>query len=178
MKKPESRKKTGDPRPFDKGPDAGIAAEASSDTPAPLGPIPQAILDAIAAAQDKKASDLVALDLRRSDAFTDFFLLCSGQNVRQVKAIVDSIDERLRKDGTRPAHVEGYDRAEWVLLDYFDFVIHVFTPDCRKFYALERLWGSAERVEIDEPASPENHGARSSRPVERRAAHTPPSHRR
>jgi ribosome-associated protein len=102
------------------------------------------------AAFDKKAQQVTVLDLRRGAAFTDFFLICTGQTVRQVNAIVDAIEEALRKAKRKPSHTEGYRGAEWVLLDYFDFVVHVFTPDTREFYALERLWGSAERTELSE----------------------------
>ncbi len=116
--------------------------------------LPDAVLRAIEAARDKKALDLVALDLRHLSSFTDFFVICSGQNVRQVQAIADAVDEALRKEQVKPAHVEGFQRAEWVLLDYFDFVVHVFSTERRAFYALERLWGSAERVPLPEPAPP------------------------
>jgi ribosome-associated protein len=107
---------------------------------------------AVRAALDKKASDVVVLDLRNTPAFTDFFVLVSGQNTRQVKAIADAVEEALRAAKVRPAHVEGYDRAEWILIDYFTFIVHVFTPQTRAFYSLERLWGDAERIEVsDEP---------------------------
>ena len=105
---------------------------------------------AVRAALDKKASDVVILDLRGTPAFTDFFVLCSGQSTRQVKAIVDAVEETLRAAKIRPAHVEGYDRAEWILMDYFTFIVHVFTPQTRAFYSLERLWGNAERTEVSE----------------------------
>jgi ribosome-associated protein len=105
---------------------------------------------AVRAALDKKASDVVILDLRGTPAFTDFFVLCSGQSTRQVKAIVDAVEETLRAAKIRPAHVEGYDRAEWILMDYFTFIVHVFTPQTRAFYSLERLWGNAERIEVTE----------------------------
>ncbi len=106
----------------------------------------------VKAALDKKASDVVVLDLRHTPAFTDFFIVCSGQNPRQVKAIADAVEEALRAAKLRPAHVEGYDRAEWILMDYFTFIVHVFTPQTRIFYSLERLWGDAERTEVsDEP---------------------------
>ena len=110
------------------------------------------IAKAVRAALDKKALDVIVLDLRKSHAFTDFFLLCSGQNTRQVQAIVDSVEETLRAAKIKPANVEGYKRAEWVLMDYFTFIVHVFTPQTRDFYSLERLWGDAERIEVsDEP---------------------------
>jgi ribosome-associated protein len=103
---------------------------------------------AIAAALDKKAVDLTVLDLRKGSAFTDFFIICTGMNPRQVNAIADAIQEALGKKGTKPALVEGADRGEWILIDYFDFIVHVFTPATREFYGLERLWGDAERIEI------------------------------
>lgn len=112
--------------------------------------LPKEVAAAIAAAQDKKGSELVVLDLRRSSAFTDYFLLCTGQNQRQVKAIADAVEEALKRVKLRPAHVEGYDRAEWVLLDYFTFIVHVFTPATREFYGLERLWGQAVRIAVGE----------------------------
>ena len=105
---------------------------------------------AVRAALDKKASDVVLLDLRSTPAFTDYFVLCSGQSTRQVKAIVDAVEDALRASKVRPAHIEGYDRAEWVLMDYFTFIVHVFTPQTRAFYSLERLWGDAERIEVTE----------------------------
>ncbi len=107
------------------------------------------VTQAVNAALDKKASDVVVLDLRSTPAFTDFFVLCSGQNQRQVKAIADAVEESLRASKVRPAHVEGYQRADWVLMDFFSFIVHVFTPQTRAFYALERLWGDAERIEIN-----------------------------
>ena len=108
------------------------------------------IAKAVKAALDKKAIDVVVLDLRRTPAFTDFFLLCSGQNTRQVHAIADAIEEALRAAKVRPNHVEGYDRGEWVLMDFFTFIVHVFTPQTREFYSLERLWGDAERIEVSD----------------------------
>jgi ribosome-associated protein len=109
---------------------------------------------AVRAALDKKATDVVVLDLRGTPAFTDFFVLCSGQSPRQVKAIADAVEESLRAAKVRPAHIEGYERAEWILMDFFSFVVHVFTPQTRAFYSLERLWGDAERVEVgDESAA-------------------------
>ena len=110
--------------------------------------LPAQIDRAIAAAEDKKAVDLVVLDLRKAAGFTDFFVIASGTNVRQVRAIADAVMEALAADGVKPAHVEGYDRSEWILLDYFDFIVHVFAPETRMFYGLERLWGNAERIEV------------------------------
>jgi ribosome-associated protein len=113
--------------------------------------LPSEITRTITAAHDRKATNVVVLDLRKTSAFTDFFVICSGQNVRQVKAIADAIEESLRAVKVRPAHIEGYDRAEWVLLDFFDFIVHVFTPETRRFYSLERLWGDAVLIEVPDP---------------------------
>jgi ribosome-associated protein len=110
--------------------------------------IPKDLTLAIAAAADKKAADLVLLDLRKAAGFADYFLICSGANPRQIRAIADAIIEAVGADGSKPAHVEGYERSEWVLLDYFDFIVHVFALETRHFYSLERLWGNAERVQI------------------------------
>jgi ribosome-associated protein len=116
--------------------------------------VPPSIARAARAAEDKKATDLVMLDLRKASGFTDYVLICSGQNARQVRAIADAVVDTLAADGVRPAHVEGYDRSEWVLIDYFDFIVHVFAPETRQFYGLERLWGSAERHELSPAAVP------------------------
>ena len=110
--------------------------------------LPKDIERAIQAAEDKKAFDLTVLDLRKAGGFTDYFVICSATNVRQVRAIADAVVDALREQGLKPAHVEGHDRSEWVLLDYFDFVVHVFAPETRMFYGLERLWGNAEPVEL------------------------------
>ena len=116
--------------------------------------LPAQLHAAIAAAQDRKATGLVALDLRPAHGFTDFFLICSGHNPRQVKAIADAIDAALGAINIKPAHVEGYGRADWILLDYFDFIVHVFSPETRTFYDLERLWGNAERIDIPNDGPP------------------------
>jgi ribosome-associated protein len=110
--------------------------------------LPAQIDRAVRAAEDKKALDLTLLDLRKAAGFTDYFLICSGTNPRQIRAIADSVMEALAAEGATPAHVEGYDRSEWVLLDYFDFIVHVFARETRMFYGLERLWGNAERIEV------------------------------
>ncbi len=116
------------------------------------GKLPAEISTALHAALDRKAQEVVVLDLRHTPAFTDFFVLCSGQNTRQVQAVADSVEQALRARGMRPSHVEGYDRAEWILMDFFTFIVHVFTPQTRAFYSLERLWGDAERIDVsDEP---------------------------
>jgi ribosome-associated protein len=116
--------------------------------------MPKAVTAAVAAALDKQARDVVVLDLRKADGFTDYFVICTGTNARQINAIADSIEDTLKKDlGERPTLAEGTEKSEWILLDYFNFVVHVFSRDCRAFYGLERLWGNAERHEFsDEPA--------------------------
>jgi len=109
--------------------------------------LPKQIDIAISAAEAKQALNLVVLDLRKAGGFTDYFILASGSNARQIRAIADGIMAALAAEGVKPAHVEGYDRSEWVLIDYFDFIVHVFSPGTRLFYGLERLWGSAEQIE-------------------------------
>jgi ribosome-associated protein len=116
--------------------------------PASRPKLPKDVSIALEAALDKKAVDLQLLDLRKATAFTDFFVICTGTNIRQVQAIADGIQEALKKHGNKPAIIEGYNKAEWILLDYFDFIVHIFTPATRDFYSLERLWGDAEKVEI------------------------------
>lgn len=106
------------------------------------------INEAILACQDKQAEQLTILELEQgSGAFTDYFVICSGTNPRQVQAIADAVDERLENMGLRVTHQEGYKQAEWVLLDYVDFVVHIFSEKARQFYDLERLWKSAQRME-------------------------------
>src|SRR6202011_1636560 len=106
---------------------------------------------AINACLDKKAEELTILEMEKgSGAFTDYFVLCSGTNPRQVQAIADEVELRLKKAGLYPAHVEGYKQAEWVLVDYVDFVVHVFSDKARKYYDLERLWKTAKRLEPGE----------------------------
>jgi ribosome-associated protein len=112
--------------------------------------LPGEVMTAIRAARDKKAAEVVVLDLRKAGAFTDYFVVCTGANPRQVHAIADAVGQALKADRVPPSHVEGYARAEWILLDYFNFIVHVFSPAARAFYGLERLWGSAVRVEVPE----------------------------
>ena len=100
------------------------------------------------AALGKKAEDVVVLDVRRDAQFTDYFLIVSGSNQKQLLAIADAVIDSLRDDGARPLHTEGYPRREWILLDYDGLVVHIFTPRSRSFYDLERLWGGATRREI------------------------------
>jgi ribosome-associated protein len=112
---------------------------------------PKAITTAVNAALEKKALNLVVLDLRKADGFTDFFVICTGANPRQIAAIADGVREALKQAGERPAVTEGTDSSAWVLLDYFNFVVHVFSRECRAFYDLERLWGNATRHEVFPP---------------------------
>ena len=118
--------------------------------PARAPRLPNQITAAIEAAQSRKATDVIVLDLRQTAAFTDYFLICTGSNARQVQAIADAVEDALKTKKIRPTHVEGHQRAEWILLDYFDFVDHVFSTNARQFYGLERLWGEATRIELDD----------------------------
>jgi ribosome-associated protein len=103
---------------------------------------------AVEAAEEKKAVEMVVLKVAELTSFTDFFIICSGTSSRQVQAIVDEVTEQLKRHGVRPMHTEGYSNAEWVLIDYGPFVVHIFTETSRRFYDLERLWRDAERVEF------------------------------
>jgi ribosome-associated protein len=108
----------------------------------------QQVNEAILACQDKQAEQVTILELEKdSGAFTDYFVMCSGTNPRQIQAIADAVDERLEQIGLRVTHKEGYKQAEWVLLDCVDFVVHIFSEKARQFYDLERLWKSATRIE-------------------------------
>jgi ribosome-associated protein len=113
------------------------------------------VSEAILACQNRKAEHVTVLEMEKdSGAFTDYFVLCSGTNPRQIQAIADAVDERLEALGLRPAHTEGYKQAEWVLLDYVDFVVHIFSEKARQYYDLERLWKSATRREPAELTAP------------------------
>jgi ribosome-associated protein len=116
------------------------------------GRLPKPVQAAIDAARDKKATGVVVLDLKKAGAFTDYFVICSAANPRQVQAIADAVEDALKAQKQRPSLVEGYARAEWILLDYFDFVVHVFSKHARDFYGLDRLWGSATRIEFPDVA--------------------------
>ena len=108
---------------------------------------------AIEAAQDKQASAITFLDLTGLGAFTEAFLLCNGFSTPQVTAIAEGIEEKLHQHGLRPIHREGRHGAEWLLLDYGRFIVHIFTERQRHYYDLERLWRSAKRIDIVEPKS-------------------------
>jgi len=133
---------------------AGASRPAAVKRKAAAPKLTKEVTAVVGAALDRKAEDLVVLDLRKSGGFTDFFLICTGANSRQIAAIADSIREVLKKEfDERPALAEGIDKSEWVLLDYFDFVVHIFSRECREFYGLERLWGNAERYGYNEDGS-------------------------
>ncbi|HKH70471.1 MAG TPA: ribosome silencing factor [Vicinamibacterales bacterium] len=117
--------------------------------------LPKAVATAVRAAREKKAQDVTVLDLRNAGGFTDYFVICTGNNARQIAAIADSVRATLKTElDERPALTEGVDRSEWILLDYFNFVVHIFSRECRTFYGLERLWGNAERHEFADEAHP------------------------
>lgn len=129
------------------------AKTATGEKPAPkrktAPKLPKSIALAVKAARDKKALDVVVLDLRKAGGFTDYFVISTGANARQIHAIADAVEDTLREEqGEKPHLAEGVQKSEWILLDYFNFVVHVFSRDCRSFYALERLWGNAERIEF------------------------------
>jgi ribosome-associated protein len=107
----------------------------------------QQVARAVKAIENKKGEDVVILEMDQSSgAFTDYFVVCSGTNPRQIQAIADDVEKQMSEVGQRPNSVEGYNQAEWVLLDYVDFVLHVFSERARKFYDLERLWKSARKL--------------------------------
>jgi ribosome-associated protein len=107
-----------------------------------------------AIADDKKGSDLVALDVRALVGYTDYLVICTARNERQAKAIHDEVYHQLKRSGWLPARVEGEREAEWILMDYLDAVLHVFTPELRDRYRLDTLWGEAERLELDLAGAP------------------------
>ncbi len=108
------------------------------------------VSEALTACQEKKAEQISLLEMdQASGAFTDYFLICSGTNPRQVQAISDEVELRLKRAGHYPNNIEGYRQAEWVLIDYVDFVVHIFSEAARKYYDLERLWKSAKKLEPD-----------------------------
>ena len=120
-----------------------------AETPTPFAELDAEVKLAIQCASDKKAFDMIALDLRGIASFTEFFIIASGSNQRQVQAIADEINEQLKKQlSARAFRIEGYASGEWVLLDYGDFIVHIFNSEAREFYDLARLWLDARRVEI------------------------------
>jgi ribosome-associated protein len=150
---PETSKRTETKRTRDKQegqPEAAAPEETTEETAAPAAePLDERVVTALHAASDKKAHDLLVLDLRAVASFTDHFIIASGTNVRQVQAVADEVVERVRKEHkSKPARVEGYNTAEWILLDYGDFIVHVFEEKARRFFDLERLWRDAARVPL------------------------------
>ena len=120
-----------------------------AETPTPFTELDPELQLAIQCAADKKAFDMIALDLRSIASFTEFFVVATGSNQRQVQAIADEINEQLKKQlQRRPVRIEGYNSAEWVLLDFGDFVFHIFNGEAREFYDLARLWRDARKVEL------------------------------
>jgi ribosome-associated protein len=127
---------------------------------------------AVEAAQNKQAVDVTVLKLPGSGTFAEYFLLCSGQSQPQIKAISEAIEERLDKHGKRLSHREGRTGAEWVLLDYADFVVHIFSERARQYYDLERLWRNAQRMDF--PAEPGESNQRANRAESAADHHTQP----
>ena len=125
-----------------------------TETKTELEVAPLSIFDkvkvAVAAAEDKKAIDLVVLKLVELTAFADYFVICHGTSSRQVQAIADEIEGRLRQHKVRPLNIEGYNNAEWVLMDYGSIIVHVFSETSRRFYDLERLWRDAEKLDMSQ----------------------------
>ncbi|HEX8198479.1 MAG TPA: ribosome silencing factor [Pyrinomonadaceae bacterium] len=127
--------------------DGTVVAEAQAE---PADVLDERLIGALRAASDKKAVNSLVLDLREVTEFTDFFIITNGTNVRQVQAIADGISEDLKLIDARPIRIEGYNTAEWILMDYGDFVVHIFEEKSREFFDLERLWRDAKRVQIPE----------------------------
>jgi ribosome-associated protein len=128
-------------------------AKTDRRTKKPATPrLPYEVKLALNAAGDKKAVDIIVLDLKKASAFTDYFVICTGGNTRQVQAIADAVQAALAEKDLKPALTEGYERGQWILIDYFDFIVHVFLAATREYYGLERLWGDAKKIEI-EPGS-------------------------
>jgi ribosome-associated protein len=113
------------------------------------------VASAVQACEEKKGEEISILEMdKTSSAFTDYFVICTGKNPRQIQAIADEVELRLKREGTRANQVEGYQQADWVLIDYVDFVVHVFSEAARKFYDLERLWKSAKKITVADLKKP------------------------
>jgi ribosome-associated protein len=121
-------------------------------------PIQNRVRTAVSAALDKKALDLQVLAVGQVTSIADYFILCSATSERQTQAIADSVVDTLRDEGVKPLLIEGATPGRWILVDYGDFIFHIFTEECRRFYGLERLWGDAPNVtaELSEEAAPAN----------------------
>jgi len=128
------------------------------------------VSEAIHACQEKKAEQITVLELEQgSGAFTDYFVVCSGTNPRQIQAISDEVELQLKRAGQYPNSIEGYKQAEWVLIDYVDFVVHIFSETARKYYDLERLWKSAKKLEPAELVAKPRKRAVAKKAVRKRA---------
>jgi len=131
---------------------------------------------ALDAVESRKAEDINVLQLPgEASALTDYFLICSGTNPRQVQAIADEVDERLSRAGVEPLHREGYDNAEWILLDYVDFVVHIFSSQ-ERLRNLERLWNHSDKLTREDLLRPAKKAAASARPAKKPAAKAPAKH--
>jgi ribosome-associated protein len=131
---------------------AGVGRRSAASTPANAADFDDRIRGALHAAAEKKAIDLTVLDLRGIATFTDFFIIATGTNKRQMQAISDEVVDQLKRRGSPAARVEGYQAAEWILVDYGDFIVHVFDEKARRFYDLEYLWREAKRLDISQEA--------------------------
>jgi ribosome-associated protein len=128
------------------------------------------VSEAISACVEKKAEELALLELEQgTGAFTDYFVICSGTNPRQIQAISDEVELRLKRAGLYPNNIEGYKQAEWVLIDYVHFVVHVFSESARRYYDLERLWKSAKKLEPKDLIAKPRKRAAPRTPVRKRA---------
>jgi ribosome-associated protein len=128
------------------------------------------VTEAIHACQEKKAEQITVLELEQgSGAFTDYFVVCSGTNPRQIQAISDEVELRLKRAGHYPNSIEGYKQAEWVLIDYVDFVVHIFSETARRYYDLERLWKSAKKLEPAELVAKPRKRTAARKPTKKRA---------
>jgi len=128
------------------------------------------VTEAIHACQEKKAEQITVLELEQgSGAFTDYFVVCSGTNPRQIQAISDEVELRLKRAGHYPNSIEGYKQAEWVLIDYVDFVVHIFSETARRYYDLERLWKSAKKLEPAELIAKPRKRTAARKPAKKRA---------
>ena len=128
---------------------SGMGSESSALTGADRQIFEQ-VMVAARAAEEKKALGVVVLKLTAITEFTDYFVICAGNSTRQTQAIADAVIEELKLIKARPLHTEGYNNAEWILIDYGAFVVHIFTEESRSFYDLERLWRDAEKVEVSD----------------------------
>ena len=128
--------------------EAKLDEDKSRETELTLSSLDPALRTAVEAAQEKKAVDIVVLDLRGLASFTDYFVICTGTSHRQIESVADQVETSLKALAQRPSHKEGYPRGEWVLMDYVDFVVHIFTVKSREYYDLERLWRDAQRLAV------------------------------